>query len=55
MIADDFKQVSFRDYFSIGPEAYQQYRPGYPDALFTYLTRIAPDLYCAWDCATGNG
>lgn len=49
------KQARFKDYFSVDPDAYQQYRPGYPDALFLYLAKITPDLQCAWDCATGSG
>ena len=49
------KQAAFKDYFSVDPVAYQQYRPGYPDALFLYLAKIAPDKQCAWDCATGSG
>src|SRR5439155_20946709 len=35
--------------------AYARYRPGYPDALFEYLSGLAPDRQVAWDCATGNG
>lgn len=49
------KQAIFKDYFSVDPGAYQQYRPAYPNALFLYLAKIAPDLQCAWDCATGSG
>ena len=49
------KQTSFKDYFSIEPDAYRQYRPGYPQALFSYLAKIVPARQCAWDCATGSG
>lgn len=44
-----------RDYFSKGAANYGNYRPSYPQALFTHLTTLAPSLECAWDCATGSG
>lgn len=49
------KPASFKDYFSVDAGAYQQYRPGYPQVLFSYLAKITPEKKCAWDCATGNG
>ena len=45
----------FKDYFSQGATAYADFRPRYPDALFTHLAGLAPGRQLAWDCATGNG
>lgn len=44
-----------KDYFSGHAACYQQFRPNYPDALFTYLASLCPAHERAWDCATGNG
>ena len=44
-----------KDYFSTQADAYKQFRPTYPAALFDFLARdLAPDAL-VWDCATGNG
>lgn len=45
----------FRDHFSQQATTYATYRPGYPDALFTWLATLTPGRSCVWDCATGNG
>jgi SAM-dependent methyltransferase len=45
----------FKDHFSGHAGQYTRYRPGYPQDLFRSLAALAPDLECAWDCATGNG
>jgi len=47
--------MSFKDHFSGHADAYAQYRPHYPEALFRYLADQAPGRALAWDCATGNG
>jgi ubiquinone/menaquinone biosynthesis C-methylase UbiE len=47
--------MSFKDHFSKRAEAYAQYRPGYPDALFQYLASLNSEKQIALDCATGNG
>jgi SAM-dependent methyltransferase len=47
--------MPFRDHFSHQAEAYARSRPGYPEALFDYLTSITPSQELAWDCGTGNG
>ena len=47
--------MSFKDYFSDASDDYRQFRPGYPDALFEWLSNISPSHEQAWDCATGNG
>jgi SAM-dependent methyltransferase len=47
--------MSFEGLFSKQAADYAQYRPRYPDALFTFLASVAPEHELAWDCATGNG
>lgn len=46
---------SFKDLFSQQAQDYARYRPGYPAALFDYLSSIVPGHGLAWDCGTGNG
>lgn len=48
-------QSDFRDHFSVLAEGYARHRPGYPDALFTWLAGQATSNARAWDCATGTG
>ncbi len=43
------------DHFSRQAEAYAQYRPRYPGALFDFLASVSPGTNRAWDSATGNG
>lgn len=45
----------FKDHFSDRSDAYLQYRPTYPPALFAWLAETAPGRRRAWDCATGSG
>ena len=45
----------FRDHFSGHAAQYAKFRPVYPDELFHWLAREAPDRACAVDVATGNG
>lgn len=47
--------ASFPDHFSTLAGGYARHRPGYPDALFTWLAAQAPARERAWDCATGSG
>ncbi|MCB0281813.1 MAG: class I SAM-dependent methyltransferase [Calditrichaeota bacterium] len=47
--------TQFKDHFSRQSKLYSQYRPNYPDALFSFLANLAPKNENAWDCATGNG
>lgn len=47
--------ATFKDHFSGHAGDYRQFRPDYPQALFSYLAGIAPTRERAWDCATGNG
>ena len=46
---------SFPDHFSPTAAGYARHRPGYPAALFEWLSRIAADHAVAWDCGTGSG
>lgn len=52
---DERGQTAFKDHFSTHATAYQQYRPGYPPALFAALARAAPACDAAWDVGCGNG
>ncbi len=45
----------FKDHFSKQATDYAKFRPRYPQKLFDYLGRIAPNRRVAWDCGTGNG
>ena len=45
----------FEDYFSKLAQTYVQYRPKYPEDIYSYLASIAPGHSLAWDCGTGNG
>src|SRR6478672_2121464 len=47
--------MDYEDNFSKQAATYARHRPGYPDALFSYLASVAPSCRLAWDCATGNG
>jgi len=47
--------LRFADHFSTQASAYRRHRPGYPPALFDYLTKLCPSLDLAWDCGCGNG
>lgn len=46
---------TFHDHFSGHARAYGQYRPAYPEALYTWIAGLVPEGTHAWDCATGNG
>jgi methylase of polypeptide subunit release factors len=47
--------VTFKDHFSIGSQDYREFRPGYPESLFSYLASLCAAHDLAWDCATGSG
>jgi SAM-dependent methyltransferase len=47
--------MSFPDHFSGVSSAYAEYRPRYPDSLFTWLAGLPAGRDVAWDCATGSG
>ncbi len=44
-----------KDNFSKQSDLYAQFRPTYPEAVFTYLMQFVKGRNAAWDCATGNG
>jgi ubiquinone/menaquinone biosynthesis C-methylase UbiE len=48
-------RTSFADHFSEVSAHYAQFRPRYPDDLFSYLAALPARRECAWDCATGSG
>ena len=45
----------FKDHFSDKSDAYSEYRPAYPEALFVYLSSLTEAHDRAWDCGTGSG
>ena len=47
--------MTFKDLFSTQSADYARFRPGYPEALFSWLASLAPGRGCAVDVATGNG
>ena len=49
------KMKPFKDYFSKQAGHYQNYRPGYPVDMFTWLASLTGSHELAWDCGTGNG
>lgn len=44
-----------KDHFSGHSQLYAQFRPHYPDDLYTYLFNQVSQQKKAWDCGTGNG
>jgi hypothetical protein len=49
------KQPSFKDNFSANATNYAKFRPGYPNALFEFISSLPAERNCAWDSGTGNG
>lgn len=47
--------ADFKDHFSHNAPGYFKARPGYPEALFEFLSGLCPHRNLAWDAATGNG
>jgi SAM-dependent methyltransferase len=47
--------MATEDHFSRLAPAYAACRPGYPDALFDYLSGLVSRHDLAWDCAAGSG
>jgi SAM-dependent methyltransferase len=47
--------MRYTELFSRHAEQYAAARPRYPEALFDWLTAVAPAHDLVWDCATGNG
>lgn len=44
-----------KDLFSEQADAYKQFRPVYPQALYDYILSFVSERECALDVATGNG
>ncbi len=47
--------MAVKDNFSHNSQNYAQFRPSYPDEVFTFLETVLTRKERAWDCATGNG
>lgn len=47
--------VEFKDHFSQVSKEYRTFRPEYPEELFRWLARIAPQQEAALDCGCGTG
>lgn len=47
--------MNFKDHFSGHSAQYSEFRPRYPDGLFSWLSSLCEEHNCAWDCATGSG
>lgn len=47
--------MSFKDHFSGHAGSYASFRPGYPAAVFDFVSSLPREHRLVWDCATGNG
>jgi len=47
--------MAFKDHFSSQAATYAQARPGYPDALYTWLAQQCRRRELAWDAGAGSG
>ena len=47
--------MTFKDHFSDASAQYAEFRPSYPDGLFSWLSGLCAGHDLAWDCATGSG
>lgn len=47
--------MKYINHFGKQSENYLQFRPSYPDKLFSYLANLVPEHELVWDCGTGNG
>lgn len=47
--------LGYTQHFGEQSANYLQFRPDYPQALYTYLIQLVKERECAWDCGTGNG
>jgi SAM-dependent methyltransferase len=47
--------MTFKDHFSGHAQTYREARPHYPEALFDWLSDLAPARKLAWDVGCGNG
>ncbi|MFZ4713246.1 MAG: class I SAM-dependent methyltransferase [Bacteriovoracaceae bacterium] len=48
-------QPDFKDLFSTDSQKYLDFRPRYPDQLFSYLASLCKGHQSVWDVGTGNG
>lgn len=47
--------MTFKDHFSDASANYAEFRPTYPNELFSWLASLCKEHESAWDCATGSG
>lgn len=47
--------MTFKDHFSDASAQYAEFRPTYPDGLFSWISSQFTGHDLAWDCATGSG
>ncbi len=47
--------MSHIEHFAKNSASYKQFRPNYPEELFTYLESLVGATDLAWDCGSGNG
>ena len=47
--------MKFKDHFSRRAAQYAEFRPHYPESLFSYLATLCSHHETALDCGTGNG
>jgi SAM-dependent methyltransferase len=47
--------ANFKDHFSEVAARYAEFRPTYPEKLFSWLAGLCAEHETAWDCATGSG
>ena len=47
--------TQFKDHFSSNSDNYKQFRPTYPDTLFSWLASQCKNTDYVWDCGTGSG
>lgn len=47
--------TGFQDHFSQDSASYRDFRPRYPEEMFSYLAGLTSGHGAAWDCATGSG
>ena len=47
--------MEFKDHFSARAVLYSQYRPRYPEELFSWIRGLSHRHGLVWDCATGSG
>ena len=47
--------MEYINHFGDKSSDYLQFRPDYPNELYSYLSNLCIEHDCVWDCGTGNG